>query len=212
MKTHFLIIALSIMASSVYAHSKSCPEAGLSDEQAVQWETLREEFKASVEGLSKEERRAKRAEFHQHVLEVLPETQEQRTALEECFDRRKERRHGRRHKCFKEAELSDGQRDQWRALRSESRQTALDTVPATDEQRAALEQCFEKHREKRGHGKRHKCFEEVGFSDEQRDQWRALRSEFRQYALDNVSATDEQRAVLKQCFERRKKKRGEGHE
>ena len=63
-----------------------CPEAGLSDEQTDQWQALRQDFKTSVEGLSKKERRAKWAEFHQQVLETIPETDEQQAALEQCFE------------------------------------------------------------------------------------------------------------------------------
>ena len=168
MKTNFLIIVLSIMASSVYAHSDFCPEAGLSEAQETQRKELTREFKASVEGLNKAERKAQWEGFQQTLLDIIPETEEQETALAGCFERGKERRHGRRHKCFKEAGFSADQKDQWkglreefkasveglskeekRAKRAEFRQHALDTVPATAEQKAALEQCFEKRKERR---------------------------------------------------------------
>ena len=91
MKTNILISICSLfMASSVYAHSK-CLEAGLSDEQKAAWQALRENFKDSVEGLSKEEKKAKWAEFHQQVLDAIPETEEQKAALEQCFEKRKKR-------------------------------------------------------------------------------------------------------------------------
>ena len=242
MKTNILIIICSFMASSVYAHSKSCPEAGLSDEQKAQKEALREDFKASVEeGLSKEERRAKWAEFHQQVLDTIAETDEQRAALEQCFEERKERWKKRRRGC-PEAGLSDEQKDAWKALRKDFRasveglsreekrekkaefhQQVLDTIPATEEQAEALSQCFEE-RKKRGKKKRRGC-PEADLSDEQKDEWKALRKDFRasveglsheekqekraefhQQVLDTIAETDEQREALSQCFEKRKKR------
>ena len=163
MKMNILIIGLSLMASSVYARP-DCPEAGFSEEQKAHVKELRQDFKSSVEGLSREERRTAWSEFHQTVLDTIPETDEQKVALSECFEERKNKKRWkkRRHSCSKAAGLSEEQTDQWKALReefkssveglsreerrtawSEFHQTVLDTIPETDEQKAALSECFE---------------------------------------------------------------------
>ena len=155
MKTNFIIIVLSFMVSSVYAQPRFCPEAGFSDEQKAQAKMLRHDFRASVESLSKEERQAKRAELEQTILDTIAETDEQRTALAECFERRSGKR------SCPEAGLSDEQKVQWKALRHDFRasveglskeekqakraeleQQVLETIPETDEQKVALVQCF----------------------------------------------------------------------
>lgn len=173
MKTNFLIIVLSIMVSSLYAHADFCPEADLSEAQETQRKELMRGFISSLRGLSKAERKTQWEGFQQTLLDTIDGIDEdQRVALSECFKHRKERRHGRRHKCFEEAGFSNEQKDQWktlreefkasveglskeerRAKRAEFRQHALDIVPATLDQRTILEQCFEKqkeHRKKRG--------------------------------------------------------------
>ena len=171
MKT-ILVIFSFMMASSVYAHSKFCPEANLSDEQKTQIKELRKDFRDSVKELNREDKEKARAEFHQTVLDTVAGN-EQKGALEECFERRKERRHGRRHKCSEEAGLSHEQKEDWKALRKEFKasveglsreerrekravfhQQVLDTIPETEEQAEALSQCFEdrkKHRKKHRH-------------------------------------------------------------
>ena len=168
MKINILIIGLALMASSMYAHSDSCPEAGLSDAQQDQWKGLRQDFRASVQELEGEEKQAAWADFQQTILNEVAETDDQKEALEQCFEKRTERRHGRRHKCFEEAGFSAEQKDQWKGLReefeasveglskaekqakkAEFHQHALDIVPTTPDQRTALEQCFEKRTERR---------------------------------------------------------------
>ena len=170
MKRSFFVIFLSFITSSVYAYSNFCSEADLSDEQRAHTKELHQEFRASVEGLSKEERRAKWGEFSQTILDAVADSEEQKVALAKCFEQRKNRRHNR-HKCFEEAGFSDEQRAHMKELRQEFKasvkslskeerrakwgefpQTVLDTVADSEEQKAALAKCFEqrwKHCRKR---------------------------------------------------------------
>ena len=122
-----------------------CPEAELSEEQKAQIRELRQNFRNSVKDKSKDERQAARAELHGHILEVVPTSEEQRVALSECYENRKKRRN-----FCPEAGLSKEQkaqiREQRRAARKEIQAHILETVPASEEQKVALSECYENRR------------------------------------------------------------------
>lgn len=69
----------------------SCPEAGLSEEQKAQIKEIRQNLRDSNHGLSREERQTNKAELQKTILETIPETEEQRAALEQCFEHRREK-------------------------------------------------------------------------------------------------------------------------
>jgi len=68
-----------------------CEEAKLSEEQRVQMRELRQKHGGSRE-LSREERQEAWQKAQQEILEKVPTTEEQKQALSECFERRKNRR------------------------------------------------------------------------------------------------------------------------
>ena len=208
MKISFILIFLSFITSSVYAHSNSCPEAELSEDQQAQ---------------IKEKKRAAWANFHAQILETVPTSEEQQAALAECFER-----NNKRYKNFcPKAELSEEQQGQVkelrksfkssvqelgkkekRAARKELQQNILETVPTSEEQQAALAECFEdrkKHRKKR-----RKFCPEAELSKEQKsqikEQMRAVWANFHAQILETVPTSEEQQAVLAECFERKDKK------
>ena len=69
----------------------SCPAAGLSEEQKEQIKKIHQDSRSSSRDMSREERRSKSEELQKHILDTVPETEEQRTALSECFKRRRDR-------------------------------------------------------------------------------------------------------------------------
>ena len=69
----------------------SCPEAGLSEEQQTQIKELRQNFRGSNKDRdrgNREERQAVWLELQQNILATVPETEEQRAALSDCFKRK----------------------------------------------------------------------------------------------------------------------------
>ena len=236
-KTGLSAVLLAAFALPAYARKGpkgKCPEANLSEEQRSSVQEIWQEFMASIEGKSREERRELRAEFHQEVLDTVPSSDEQRAVLAEC---QQKRRRGKQRRC-PEANLSEEQRfsaqeiwqefmasiegksrEERRELRAEFHQEVLDNVPSSDEQRAALAECQQKRRR----GKQHRC-PEANLSEEQqsavqeiwrefrasaegksREERRELRAEFRQEILDTVPSSDEQRVALAECQQRGEK-------
>ena len=213
-----------------------CSEANLSD---VQKESVREKwknFKVQAESLSEADRKQAKQELRQSILDTVLESDEQRTALSACWEKWEQKR---RNWCS-EANLSDAQRKSIREMRrnfkaqagdlseadrkqakQELRQSILDTVLESDEQRTALSACWEKWEQKR----RNWC-SEANLSDAQRKSIREMRRNFkaqagdlseadrkqakqelRQNILDNVLESDEQRTALSACWEKRKRHR-----
>ncbi len=209
MKTGFIIIFLSFVTSSVYAHSGFCPEAELSKEQ---------------KGQIKEQKQAVWTDFHDYILETVPTSEEQKAALAECF----ERKHKRGRNFCPEAELSEEQKAQVKELRKNSRssvqklskkerrsarkelqQNILDTVPTSEEQQVALAECFENRKK---HRKKHRKFcSEAELSKEQKgqikEQKQAVWTDFHDYILETVPTSEEQKAALAECYENRKKRK-----
>ena len=74
---------------------RGCPEANFSDEQKAQIKELRQNFRNAHQGqvLTKEQRRAAKTELRQNILDTVPMSDEQRTALLQCFERRKKHKH-----------------------------------------------------------------------------------------------------------------------
>ena len=70
----------------------SCPEAELSEEQKVQITEIRQSVRNSNHESSREERQIIGAELQEKILDIVPETEEQRKALTQCFEQRRERR------------------------------------------------------------------------------------------------------------------------
>lgn len=82
-----------------------CPAAGLSEEQQAQIREIHRNSRTSagdrehrnegrreaVEG-GNEERRAAREKIQQQILDTVPKTEKQKTALAECFAQRRDRR------------------------------------------------------------------------------------------------------------------------
>ena len=68
-----------------------CPEANLSDEQKETLRTMKREFRESLRGqdLSREEKRTARKNFKQTILDTIPTNEEQKVALTECFNKRR---------------------------------------------------------------------------------------------------------------------------
>ena len=239
-KTGLAVVLLTAFALPAYARKGKhwkCPEANLSEEQQSAVRAIWQELGASTEGKTREEKKALRAEARQEILDTVPSSDEQRAALAECQQRGKKKR-----RC-PEANLSEEQRSAvraiWRefrasaegktreereALRAEARQEILNTVPSSDEQRAALAEC-----QQRGKKKRH-C-PEANLSEEQQSAVRAIRQEFRasaegktreerealraearQEILNTVPSSDEQRAALAECQQRGKKRHHRGED
>lgn len=69
----------------------SCPEAGLSEEQQAQIRELRQSFRGSENNRNRGEKGAAHMELNQSILATVPETEQQRAALSECFERRQNR-------------------------------------------------------------------------------------------------------------------------
>ena len=212
MKTGFIIIFLSFLIPSVYAHSNFCSEAELSEQQKDQ---------------IKKQKKAVWADFHDRILETVPTSEEQKASLTECFENKKKHWKKRRNVC-PEAELSEKQKSQVKELRKnfrssiqelskkerqaarkELQQNILETVPTSEEQQAALAECFE-NRQKHWKKRRNFC-PEAELSEEQKDQIkkqkRAVRADFHDRILETVPTSEEQKASLAECFENRKKHR-----
>lgn len=66
----------------------SCPSAKLSEEQKEQIKKLHQDSKASSRDRGREERRSARETLQERILNTVPETEEQKAALMECFKRR----------------------------------------------------------------------------------------------------------------------------
>ena len=163
MKTNFIILFLFLITSSAYTRSKFCPEAELSGEQKAQVKELRKNFKANKEGLNREEKRAAWADLQQSILNDIAISEEQQAALSECFDSRKKRRH-----YCPEAELSEEQKAQVKELRknfkankeglnreekraawADLQQSILNDIATSEEQQAALSECFESRKKRK---------------------------------------------------------------
>ena len=174
MKTSFIFILISFITPLIYADSNFCPTADLSEEQKAQVKELRKSFKASTQDLSKEEKRAMRADFKAQVLETVPTSEEQQAVLAECFDKRKGKHSRKKRNFCPTADLSEEQKAQVKELREgfkastqdlskkekrtaqkELQQNILNTVPVSEEQKVALTECFENKKDKKGK-KRHK--------------------------------------------------------
>ena len=216
MKTSFILMLLSLFTSPVYAHSDFCPEAALSEEQKAQ---------------IKEQKQTVWADFHAHILETVPTSEEQKTALSECFENRKKYWKNHRNFC-PEAKLSEEQKAQVKELREnfrsstqeldregkqaarkELQQNILETVPTSEEQKTALSECFE-NRKKHRKNRRNFC-PEAELSEEQKsqikEQKRAAWANFHAHVLETVPTSEEQKAVLSECFENRKKCKKQRH-
>ena len=153
---------------SVYADSKFCPEAELSDEQLAHIKESHRNFRDSTCELSKEERKTARADLQQKILETLSTSEAQKEALLQCFEKRKEKRKNRNRDHCPKAKLSNEQKadmkelhknfrkstcglskEERKAARAELHQTVLETIPTTEGQRDALSKCFERRKERR---------------------------------------------------------------
>ena len=69
-----------------------CPAAKLSEEQKEQIKKLLQDSRSSSRDMNKEERRSTREESQKRILDTVPTTEEQKTALAECFERRRRNR------------------------------------------------------------------------------------------------------------------------
>ena len=138
-----------------------CQEADLSRDQKAAIKTIWRDFKAAAEGQTKEERRRLRAEARQSILDTVPSSEAQRTALAACQQRRGQRGCPAAHlseeqktaikalrRDFKAA--AEGQtKKERRRLRAEARQEIEQNVLISDEQRAAFAECREQRRSRR---------------------------------------------------------------
>lgn len=160
--------------------------------------------------------------FQAHILETVPTSEEQQAVLSECFERKKDRNFcpdatlseeqqaqvKELHKGFWSS-VQELDRKEKRAVRKELQQNILDTVPTSEEQQAALAECFEKRKK---HRKKHRKFcPEAELSKKQRgqikEQRRAVWANFHAQVLDTVPTSGEQKAALAECYEKRKKRR-----
>ena len=69
-----------------------CPAANLSEEQKEQIKKIHQDSRASSRDISKEERQSSREELQKRILDTVPTTEEQKSALAECFERRRRNR------------------------------------------------------------------------------------------------------------------------
>ena len=158
-KAAFAVFFLAALTLPAYAR-KGCPKANLSEDQKAAVKTMRQDFRAAAEGKSREEKRALKAELHQKILDTVPVSDEQRAALAKCQERKKrgcpeanlseEQKTAKRalRKEFRAA--AEGKsREEKRALKAELSQKILDTIPASDAQRAALAECQERRKNHR---------------------------------------------------------------
>ena len=137
MKISFIAVLFFFITLSAYAHPRFCPEAELTEDQRNQIKELREDFKSSI-------------------LDLESLTDDQKEALSQCFERKKERRAKRRPPC-PEAELTEDQRNQVKELHEEFKSSILDLESLTDHQREALSQCFDERKKERRRKHRHEA-------------------------------------------------------
>ncbi len=133
-----------------------------------------------------------------------------------------------RHNWCPEANLSDAQKESIQTAKQQLKQNILDTILESDEQRAALSACWEKKKERKK--KRRNWCPEANLSDAQKESIREMRrnfkaqvkdlseedrkqakQEFRQNILNTVLESDEQRAALSACWEKKKERKKKGH-
>ena len=125
---------------------------------------------ANLSDTQKESIKTAKQESRQNILDNVLESDEQKAALSACWEKRKQRKKGKRNWC-PEANLSDAQKKSIKEMRrnfkaqagdlseadrkqakQELRQNILDNVLESDEQRTALSACWEKRkRHKRKH-------------------------------------------------------------
>ena len=78
-----------------------CPEAQLSKEQKNSIKEIHKNFRSQKEGLSEEERHAAKQALKQSILDTVLESDEQRIALSECWNKKNKwnrKGHDRRHR------------------------------------------------------------------------------------------------------------------
>ena len=131
-----------------------CPEANLSDAQKKSIQEMRRNFKAQAGDLSEADRKQAKQELRQNILNTVLESDEQRAALSACWEKRKQRKKGKRNWC-PEANLSDAQKESIQTAKQELRQNILDNVLESDEQRTALSACWEKRKRHRRNKRKH---------------------------------------------------------
>lgn len=66
-----------------------CPDVNLTKKQRSLMREMRKDFKSQVKNLPKAEKRQRRAEFKQSILDEVPTSTAQREAMKECWAKRK---------------------------------------------------------------------------------------------------------------------------
>ena len=148
-----------VLAECFKNKKRFCPKAELSEVQETQIKELLENFKAASHDMHWKDKKAAWRELEKTILDIVSASEEQQTATAKCLKHWK--RHKRKHRKFcPEAELSEEQktqiRDQRQATRIELQNYILDTVSASEDQKAALSAYFEcKNESRRERRKKH---------------------------------------------------------
>ncbi len=224
----FVVVLFCLGTTFAYAHKggkkgSKCPSANLSEEQKASKQAMWQAFRSEAEGMSKAERREARAELRQRILDIIPETEEQRNALEKCMNRHRrdwcssinlsEAQKARKRAMIQayRAEVRDmSNKNDRRKARTELDQRILDTIPETEEQRRAIEECINRSRS---------WCPPANLSEEQKAREQAMiqahEAEIKgmtkaerhkagkrlmQRILDTIPETEEQRSVLEGCI------------
>lgn len=69
-----------------------CPEASLSKEQKQEIRKMRKQLRASLKGFSRAEKKTKRMELHQHILDNILTSDEQKEIYNECRKNKKNKK------------------------------------------------------------------------------------------------------------------------
>ena len=166
-KTAFIFIALLIFTTMSYAQSTErnrCPDANLSAEQKNSMKKMWQNFREATKNMNREEKKAERADLKTAILQEIPQTEEQRQALSQCMEQR--RQHHKKYRCpdanlsaeqknsmkkmwqnFREA-TKNMNREEKKAERADLKTAILQEIPQTEEQRQALSQCMEQRKKR----------------------------------------------------------------
>ena len=159
-----ILTFLFTFANGAYAFY--CPEANLSKEQKQEIQNMRGQLRNNLKGISREEKKAKRMELHQLILEDVL-TEEQRDSYNDCHENKKNKKGAYAFYC-PEANLSEEQRQEIQSMRRQLRnnlkgisreekkakrmelhQLILEDV-LTEEQRDSYNDCHENKKNKKG--------------------------------------------------------------
>ena len=105
MRVHFFVFVFSFLTTaSVYAFSNFCPKAELSEKQKNQIKEMHMQFKYLSQEMSREEKKTARENMQKNILNMMALTEEQKTALANCFKSHKRHWGKDKKSCWKKQE------------------------------------------------------------------------------------------------------------